>query len=278
MEDTTAAVALSWGPVGPSVQLTAAESKDWLARALGPSSAADKDASPSRPVVLPRQAIHAMPLLSSATNRWTRRRLASLPVFSDHSVAVGFTRRPQQQLGIRLVLLAPEESTARHGATVGTVDVDSLCWRAGLQAGDLICSIACAATGGRVGVADGHEALEVLGRAHGLIELSVRRRRWSDADRAAVRLQATWRALRVRFRIDDLSRAALLLQLRWREHARRRRQTWELAGLNPSVLAAARLSHSSVGSSSRPSARESRDSSSSSGSKASRRESFTYSE
>ena len=260
-----------------------AETRNWLGT-LSVDTAADSGAAADKPVVLPRNAIHSSVNLPGKG----RRRLTSLPIFSQQTLVIRFARQGQETLGLRLVLQASEGG--KRGAFVGTVDAHSIAWRAGLHAGDLITSIDVELSGVRAAISCGQEAYDVLAASCGRMALTVKRRRWTEADAAAVCLQSAWRGIHVRFTLDDLSRAAALVQLRWREHAYRRRRYWELAAINPSILgshsilAAPRLSrHSSWYSSSHPPS--GRDSSSSSGehsgsgsSGASRRESHSFQE
>ena len=242
-------------------------------------------------VVLPRKSIHSNILNTAGAS--LRRRLSSLSVFNERALNVVMHREPAQQLGIRLVLHDPQGS--RRGATVGSVDPHCLAWRAGLMAGDLISAITLA-TGERTVVTGGYQAREVLGGAIGEIELSLRRRRWTEDDFAAVRMQCAWRGAAVRFKMQSLHFSAGVVQEAWRGHAYNRRRAWELAATRPSILAAARLSSgSSLDSSSRTdyshpasmpgsSHASRRDSGSSEGlsehsstsSKASRRDSFAF--
>lgn len=260
-------------------QMTSAES-GWLSELRPPLPHAAVDAS--EPVVAPSQP------WSGASRSLPRRSLLSLPVF-DTGVTLCFIRQPEQQLGIRLVLQTPasKQRGAKAGARVATVDYHCLAWRAGLQAGDLITTITCA--GERTVISDSYQAHSVLGAANGTIELEVRRRRWTETDFAATSLQAAWRGTAVRIKIYDFDQAALVLQEHWRDHAVRRRRMWELAAVQPAILASARLS-SYAGSSRDSSVRWSkpcsqRDSSGSStehsqsgSSQASRRDSFAYRE
>ena len=109
---------------------------------------------------------------------------------------------------------------ARRGATVGSVDAHCLMWRAGLQAADLITQITLEQTNEAIAISSGTHALQVLMAASGGIGLSLRRRRWTEVDRAAQVLQAAWRGTEVRLQLDELHIAAAMLQDRWRRHTK----------------------------------------------------------
>ena len=218
-------------------------------------------------VIIPRRRIHSSSL-------WLRpRRLSALPIFAERGFTVRLHRKSlDTRLGIRVVVYDPH--THRRGATVGSVDLHSLCWRAGLVAGDLITSITFD-SGATVEVADGRAAMLALEGAHGSIVLGVRRRRWTDADVKSQRVQAVWRGALIRARARARANAAQLVQRTWRASARRRRAARAI-NLRPSILALARLSSGSTVGSTSQGVRSRRTSASSS--EPSRRDSYEFRE
>lgn len=193
-------------------------------------------------VVIPRRSIHA-------SSPWLRpRRLSALPIFAERATTVYVHRESlDTRLGIRVVVYDPH--TRQLGATVGTVDVHSLCWRAGLVAGDRITSITC--DGATVEIADGRAAMTTLEVAHGTIAFGLKRRRWTDADIRSQKLQAAWRGARARSLIRARAKAAQLVQRTWRASGRKRRAARAIHVRPSNILALARLSSgSTVGSTS----------------------------